>query len=212
MNISSINNIKYNNNISSAKKQNPNFRAAAPAKNFGDKIGEFCAKYYAKPLYNKMWLQRFSEQVAKVPGSYTEHMSALGSAITSSVYMKRTLDNKDLDNDKKKTLAVNQGLCFVIPTILSYWVNGKLLGFNKKQEYKYAGIQEAKKANGLIPPEKLKEFEAKLGDRLKGFKTLSSLLTFTLIYRYASPVIITPLANKVGAKLNSNKKEAKKTA
>ena len=170
---------------------------------FGEWISEKYAKYYAEPLMNKDWLHKLSKKLTKFPGSMTEHMATLGSAITSSVYMARTLQNKDLDDDKKKTLAINQGLCFVVPTICAYTVNHLISDFNKKLEYRYSAHQEAKKAKSKMTEAELKEFNKLVGERLKGFKVLASLATFTLIYRYVTPVIITPIANWIGQQLNS---------
>ena len=198
-----------NNNNSGAvnyNSSNPSFKGAKESK-FGEWIGKMYAKYYAKPLYNQMWLHKFSKKLAQVPGSVTSHMVVLGSAITSGVYMKRTLDNKDLDPQKKQTLAINQGLCFAIPTVLSYWADAALNNWIKQREYGYSGSYEHKKALGKLSAEQIKEFEEKMGDRLKGVRTLGGLVTFTLIYRYASPVIITPIANWIGDKLNGNDKK-----
>ena len=39
-----------------------------------------------------------------------------GSALTSGVYMQQTLTNKKMDKDRKKTLAVNQFLTFLLST------------------------------------------------------------------------------------------------
>lgn len=168
---------------------------------FWDKVGKFFGEKYAEPMYNKSWVHKTSQKLSKFPGQMTQHMSVLGSLITSSVYMEQTLTKKDLDNKRRKTLAINQGLGFVVPTFLGYWVDNKLGQKNKKLEYRYAGLQEQKKALGQISAEKAAELEAKLGSRLKGFKTLATLLTFTLIYRFVTPVAITPLANWMGRKL-----------
>ena len=202
-NYSQYNNIaKNNNSTANYNSSNPNFKGAKESK-LGELIGKTYAKYYAKPLYNQMWLHKFSKNIQKyVPGSATSHMVVLGSAITSGVYMKRTLDNKELDPQKKQTLAINQGLCFAIPTVLSYWADAALNNWVKQREYYYSGNYEHNKALGKLSPEQIKDFEAKMGDRLKGVKTLGGLVTFTLIYRYASPVIITPIANWIGDKLN----------
>lgn len=205
MNIQRLNSIKgysdYNNTNKtkslSAANINPSFKGAKETK-FGRFIGDMYAKYYAKPLYNRKELHDLSEAMMKIPGPLSNHMMALGSAITSGVYMKRTWDNKALDNDKKKTLAVNQGLCFAIPTVLSYYTDSKLNGWVKKQEYAYSGIFEKRKATGELTGEALKEVQAKMGDRLKNVKTLGGIATFTFIFRYASPVLITPLANWAG--------------
>ena len=140
----------------------------------------------------------------------TQHMSTLGALLTSSVYVMRTLRNKDLDEDKRNTLAINQGICFVVPTICAYTVDRGLSGLIKKAEYKYSGIQEKKRALGQLTEKELKEFTAKQGDRLKGVRTFASLLTFTLIYRYLAPVLVTPAANRIGEKVNKKRDEKKK--
>ena len=216
MRIQNINSYNQYNNNSNVTKNGVNYNAQSPSfkggkeSKFGEWIGKTYAKYYAKPLYNQMWLHKLSKNIQKyVPGSATSHMVVLGSAITSGVYMKRTLDNKDLDPQKKQTLAINQGLCFAIPTVLSYWADAALNNWVKQREYYYSGNYEHNKAMGKLSPEQIKEFESKMGDRLKGVKTLGNLVTFTLIYRYASPVIITPLANWIGNKLNGNETDKK---
>ena len=45
-----------------------------------------------------------------------------------------------------------------------------------------------------------------LGNKLKGISVLASLSVFTLIYRFATPVLITPVANWISNKINENKK------
>ena len=186
-------------------------KASQPSfKGLGDFIGKLFGEKYARPMMDAKWTRSLSEWMAKQKGSMTEHMATLGAMVTSSVYMGRTLTNKDLESDKKKTLAINQFLCFLIPTICAYWVNHKLAGFNKNIERKYSGIQSQKLALGEISAEKAAEIIKKKSDRLKGFKTLATLGTFTLIYRYLTPVAITPAANAIGRWAN-NKSQAKKT-
>ncbi len=191
-----VNRNKYNDN----SQKTGNIDNVAFKAKFWDKVGKFFGEKYAEPMYNKEWVHKTSEKLSKFPGQMTQHMSVLGSLLTSSVYMEQTLTKKDLDKKRRKTLAINQGLGFIVPTALGYWVDTKLREKNKKLEYRYAGIQEQKKALGQISAEKAAELEAKLGRRLKGFKTLATLLTFSLIYRFFTPVAITPLANWLGRK------------
>ena len=80
-------------------EENPTFSG------LGDYVGKMFGKYYAKPLMEKDWLRNMSETLSKSPGNVTEHMATLGSMITSSVYMTRTLTNKELDPQKRKTLS-----------------------------------------------------------------------------------------------------------
>ena len=162
---------------------------------------------------NSEKIQNVSETLAKIPGEMTEHMATLGSVLTSATYMYKTLNNKDLDSDKRKTLAVNQGLCCVIPTIGAYTVSKLLSKFKKNAEYKYCGLKEQQIALGQISKEEAKVLKETFGDKLKGFNALTSLITFTLIYRYLTPVLITPVANWIGRKLNGeDEKEQQKIA
>ncbi len=176
---------------------------------FGKWIGKMYGKYYAAKMYNQDWIQNASEKMAKssIPGSMTEHMATLGSVLTSSVYMWQTLHNKDLDADKRKTLAINQGLCCIIPAIAAYTVAAKIRGLNKKMEHLYRGLKEEQITKiRKVDSEKAKLIKESLGTKLKNFGSLMGLVTFTLIYRYITPVLVTPLANKMGDKLNARKK------
>ena len=176
-------------------------------------ISEFYGKHYGRKVMNSEKIQNVSEKMSNIPGEMTEHMATLGSILTSATYMYKTLNNKDLDSDKRKTLAVNQGLCCVIPTIGAYTVSKLLSKFKKNAEYKYCGLKEQQIALGQISKEEAKELKKTFGDKLKGFNALTSLITFTLIYRYITPVAITPVANWIGRKLNGeDKKDEQKVA
>lgn len=178
------------------------FRGKAPKKSswFIRKFGEL----YGKPLIESENVSKISEKLSKWPGSITQHMATLGSFITSSVYVQQTLNKKDLDKERRNTLAINQVLCFIIPTIAAYTVDKFLQGFVKSKEYRYAGLktQQANIAN--YEGKKVgEEIYKGLGKKLKGIRILASLAVFTMIYRYATPVIITPIANWIGNKVNA---------
>ena len=175
---------------------------------FVRKFGE----WYGKPLLQNEKVAKVSEKLSKVKGGMTELMATFGSLITSSVYVQRTLTNKDLDPERRRTLAINQVLCFFIPTIAAYSVNNSLKEVTKKVEYRYAGWKEREMEIAKLEKKILdnKTIEKDLGTKLKGVRILSSLATFTLIYRYATPVVITPIANWLGGKLNAKKREQAK--
>lgn len=220
MRIQAFNNYNYNSN---QNYLNNKFKATTEPKEeqginqptfngkLGDSVAKAFSKCYAEPLMNNKGLQSFAERLSKMPGSITEHMATLGALITSSVYMTRTLNNKNLESDKRRTLAINQAFCFVVPTICAYAVNHAIAGNTKALEYRYSGKMRQQIALGKISADKLPDLLQNFGKKLKGFKTLASLATFTLIYRYVTPVIITPIANKVGAKFNE-KRVAKREA
>lgn len=190
MNIQSIQNNQYN--ISNRGK-------------FGDKVANFTAEVYGKHIANSEPLRNFCEKMSKKNiGDVTTHMQVLGSAITSATYMQTTMKNKNFDKDNARTLAVNQFLCFVIPTIGAYVVDRAITDLKKQMEYNYAAKLE-KAASNAIGKEKDKILAMK-GNNIKGVRILLGILTTTLLYRYITPVAVTPLANKIGNKMNAKKK------
>lgn len=207
-----VNNKKYSNQYTQntgINAQNKISFQGGKGSGIGDWIAEFFGKHYAKPMADKKWIQTASEKMTSFPGQMTEHMATLGSILTSSVYMYKTLNNKDLDADKRKTLAINQGLCCLIPTIGAYTVSNKLANFKKNVEYRYCGLKEQQVALGQISEQEAKVLKESLGKKLKGLNALTGLITFTLIYRYVTPVVVTPFANWIGNKINAKNNDLK---
>lgn len=177
-----------------------------------DKVNWFIkqfGKYYGKPIIESKKVSKFAEKLDKIPGELTQHMMTLGSLITSSTYMARTLNNKELDSDKKKTLAINQGLCFVIPTIAAYSVDIALNKSMKKFEYWYSNRIQHAIDKAKIEGKDISDLMKKK-DNIKGVRVLKSICVFALIYRYLTPVLITPIANWIGDSLTA-KRHAQKT-
>ena len=179
-------------------------------KPFAKKFGEL----YGKPLIENERVHKVSAWLSRLPGNVTQHMTAFGSLITSGVYVQQTLTKKDLDPERRRTLAVNQGLCFIVPTLAAYTVDKLINSWVKNKGYRYSGLNERKIDIDRIEGKEAKKVaeEAKvLAKKIKGIRTLSSITIFAFIYRYATPVLITPLANKIGDRWNA-KIAAKKQA
>lgn len=172
------------------------------------------AEWYGKPLLESPTAAKVTSYLTKLPGRTTQHMSVLGSALTSGMYVHQTLNKKELDPDKRRTLAVNQTLGFFVPTVAAYSVNSLINNSVKKKEYKFTGRQQRNidiaKMEGRI--EDAEKMAKELGNKKKGVRIFADLMTFTLIYRYAVPVIITPIANKIGDWWNAKKAEERKLA
>lgn len=121
------------------------------------------------------------------------HITAVTSVILSGFYMKKTLENKNLDEKKRRVLAINQGLVTAFSTATAYtldiWLDKRYSEFTKKFE-------------------KLNKDEAKLQHYSKGLRMLKTAVIFGTIYRFIAPVFVTPFANKIGNKLEE--KEALK--
>ncbi|MCM1004653.1 MAG: hypothetical protein NC408_09995 [Candidatus Gastranaerophilales bacterium] len=219
MNIQSVNliNNRYNNKTVNNRANNPfntvpeqsadtvSFKGKKPP----SKTAIFFAEHYGKQFANSDKMQAFCEKLSKLNcGDVTQHLATLGSIITSSVYMQKTLTNDSLDADRRKTLAWNQGLVLGFSTLGAYSLNNVMGGINKELEYKYVALQEHKMAKmGKVDPKKLAEMKEVFSNRLGGFRTLMPILTFTMVYRYISPVAITPVANWVSDKFSAAKKE-----
>ena len=200
-----------NSNVSFKGKKPADAKPGESAiKKFLDRfIAKPLAKAYAKPLYESERTYKIAEKLMKLPGKLTTHMSTLGALITSSVYIFRTLKKKDLDTDRRRTLALNQAFCFVVPTVGAYAIDSLLNDWIKKEEYRYSDLQTQKIALAKLQKKDAKyieELQNNMGRNLKTFRPLCSLAVFTLIYRYIAPVLITPLANNIGEYFNTRRK------
>lgn len=151
------------------KNYNPSFNGGSvpkqsaflnPFRKSFDSLTDGIAKYYYGPLMSSKvtnWLFHRNDI-----GRIVDHMQALGSYVISGMYMTQTLKNKDMDEDRKITLAINQGLTLVASTAIAYLVSERLVGpWNKHVSMKYA-------ANKLeTTTEKLAENLKKHQDEIK---------------------------------------------
>ena len=197
-----------------------------------NKFTDFIAEHFTKPVFDNKYVDKFADKV-KGSDNLFKHFMAIGSLITSGMYMKKTLSNKDLDSDRKRTLAVNQGLTFVVSTAGAYYLDNKLNNWWDKVTVKYAGAKfnDDTFAKTFINTNKInkkagknllraKDYIAQNLDKylteendiknfisqINGMGVLKSMLIFALVYRYIVPVAVTPFANKIGDKLIARKK------
>ena len=119
-----------------------------------DKLTDGIAKYYTGPLYSSKitnWLANRNDV-----GRIVDHMQAIGSYVISGMYMLQTIRNKDMDEDRRRTLAINQGLTLVASTAIAYLVSERLVGpWNKHVSMKYAANKR-----GISVEQLEKELEA----------------------------------------------------
>lgn len=181
-----------------------------------NKVTKWIGEHYVLEMLNSTKLQSFVEEfTSKFKMSMTEAMTILGSFFMSSSYVFGTLTNKKFeDKDRRNTLAINQTLGFVVPTFLGAWISGKIRPMVKKVTYQFVG-QQTQRIKLAVQNGKLsKEAEAKalegVAKAAKGIPVLASLTVFTFIYRYFTPVAVTPVANFFGNKLSDikNKKNS----
>lgn len=196
-------NIKYYNNVSfGIVPAQPESKFFVPLKKFIDRIigkpydkfVDSIAKLFGKLLDTDVALNLIKKTSKKDNSSSNvlSNLSTLGSVILSGLYVKKTLDNDKLDPNKKKTLAINQASVWGISTILGYTFNGIV---NKKVD-KFAS--EFEKRN---------QGNEHLGKYIEGIKIAKTVMIFDIVYRYFAPVVVTPIANHIGNKLQEKKED-----
>ena len=101
---------------------------------FTDKVAEHVTSRFVnwKPLN---WLA----DKLKNTDNLFQHCMTVGSVVTSGLYMQRTLANKDLDKDRRNTLAVNQGLTLVASTAGAYALDKYIKGWWDNVTARFAG-------------------------------------------------------------------------
>lgn len=223
-----------------------------PFKKAYNSMTDWIAKNVVSHVVNNKGIQKFADKF-KNNDMLFNHMLATGSLITSGLYVKKTLDNKDMDKDRKNTLAINQVLTFIVSTIGAYSLDKSLNKWWNKVTNKYVGVQigdmnivkefeaEVKKAsdaNKLIKEsnKKLAKADRKplghiprigefldgyikknnvafskdeiksLSKKINGMGLLKKMVVFGMVYRFLVPVLVTPIANKLGDKMIQKRK------
>ena len=142
-------------------------------------------KPFLQPLMNSGFMSKFADKTADMK-NLPSHMSTAGSFVTTYFYANRTLKTLNKDEEQKKrakVLATNQVMVTALSTVGAYGLNDALGSMSKNLGYKF---REANQGH------------AKLSTRMKGFDVAKQLLIFTMMYRYVAPVLVTPLASKIG--------------
>ncbi len=203
MNISKISQHNYNCINNKAKSNNIAFCAKADSKIFKPvkKVVENVAVPYnrgvdclAKGVSRFLQNESVFKTIewSKKNKLLMNHLMTFGSTILSGFYVIRTLGNKNLDEKKKKTLAINQSLVFGLSTLTCYTVESKI--FSKVNTF--ANHFEA------VNHKYMQDAAAELVKLKKGIKPASKIVVFDIIFRFMAPVFLTPVANHFGNKLN----------
>ena len=88
-----------------------------------DKFTTNIAENFTSHIVNWEPLAKLADKL-KNSNNLFQYCLTLGSVITSGLYMQRTLANKNMDKDRRQTLAVNQGLTLVVSTAGAYLLDG----------------------------------------------------------------------------------------
>lgn len=204
LNTNNFNSQYYNNNIKNNKNNQtkyagisynsqPTFKGIevpthskvlAPFHRAIDSLTSWIARNYTEKLYTSKIAAYLAKKTDKL-GSVVDHMQVMGSIIISGMYMTQTLRNKQLDDDRKKTLAINQGLTFVLSTLGSYIIDEKLENRWEKITTKYAakelGDEKLAEKIAKYNQELAAQFEAK---QLNGINTKKTKFKPASVLKY----------------------------
>lgn len=111
-----------------------------------DRLTDFIADNYYGKFCQSKFAKRFTEKTKDVK-NMTTHMSALGSTLISSMYAIRTLNNENLDPNKRKTLAINDVLTWGLSTAGAYFLDAKLANWWEKITTRFVANYVATKPN-----------------------------------------------------------------
>lgn len=121
-----------------AKEMMKDSNLFAPFLKAYDKFTDGIAKHITSRFVNSKPIIGLASKF-KDSNNLFQHCLTVGSVITSGLYMEKTLTNDKLDKDRKKTLAVNQGLTFIVSTIGAYSLDKYVKGWWNKLTEKFAG-------------------------------------------------------------------------
>lgn len=197
-----------------------------------DKFADGIAKHFTSKMIDSKPIWYLAEKFKNSKNLF-QHTLTIGSVITSGLYMQRTYTNKDLDEDRRNTLVVNQGLTLAVSTAGAYLLDKYLKGWWENVTARFAGHllkdenfannfkqnQEALKAQekGLkdfireneiyknIKKTDFKSAEA-IMKKVNGMGVLRTMIVFGFVYRYFVPVAVTKPANKLCEMYLANKK------
>lgn len=158
-----------------------------------DKLTDIISVPIIKVLRTKT-LENLVERT-KNSKNLVQHITALTAAVLSGFYIKETLSNEKLDKNRRNTLAINQAATTVASTILSYTACKALDKSIQKFSHKFLMLNSKN-----CDEETLTRYQ-------KGIKSASSIMIFMTIYRFIAPVIVTPIANNIGNKLQEQQEK-----
>lgn|SRR5574344_219585 len=185
--------LKNSYNLSFGDKGGSNF--FGPLKKLADNATTLIAKGLAPVIDTKPCKWLFDK--TKNCQALTSHLSAFTSLVLSGFYIGKTLTNDNLDNKKRRTLAINQGGTCVLSTISAY-------SLDKVLDRKINIFKNKFKAVNVNKP-----LPDSLGNYERGIRAAASIMIFGVMYRFVAPVLITPIANAIGNTLNEKEAQIK---
>lgn len=163
-------------------------KVLAPFHRAMDSITSWISRNYTDKLYTSKLADYLAKKTDKL-GSVVDHMQVMGSIIISGMYMTETLRNKQLDEDRRRTLAINQGLTFAVSTIGSYVIDDMLDSKWEKLTTKYASKE--------LGDDKLAEKIAKYNQELEANFNAQQLNGITKKSKFKPATVLSYIEDKI---------------
>ncbi len=161
-------------------------------------------------------------KVLDIKHKWFQHAIACEAIYLTSFYMYNTKKSKNIPENQKRPMMVNQALVSTLCTTLGYVVDSKISkAFNGMKEIflvtnaipiadkmkgQVSKAVKAAKSKGAIEAAKKMPLK-QVNGIVSGISKLKSVLVFGFIYRYFSPVFITPIANRVSEYMDKKSKK-----
>lgn len=193
-------------------------------------LGKFADTKFVKSsvdFFNGESKNKIARSIGKalnIKEKWFQHAIAAESIYLTSAYMYNTHKSKAIPDDQKRPMMVNQVLVTTLCTALGYTVDNKISKVFNKAKSIFTATNVIKIAEGMkdqvstaVKNAKSKgAIDAAIKLPLKhangianGISKLKSVLVFGFIYRYFSPVFITPIANRVSEMIDKKKGASK---
>ncbi|MDR1327888.1 MAG: hypothetical protein LBJ74_05730, partial [Heliobacteriaceae bacterium] len=112
----------------------------AKFRNIDNKMTGWLTENYAKKLADNSVVNWVADKF-KNDKYFYNHVTTVGSIITSGLYAHRTLKNDQLDKDRRNTLAINQLLTLGVSTAGAYTLDASMDKWWNRVTAGYAGVQ-----------------------------------------------------------------------
>lgn len=150
MNITANITPKYNNNYKQTRSCNcpPKPQQSFQGLNVSKGYDAFCegvGMHLCRPAFNNVVIDKLGYSIRNAENA-VKHFLAVGSVITSGMYMHQTYTNKKMDKDRRETLTANQFFTLLLSTAGAYTLDSSLKSWWSKQHEKYIKLSEAGKA------------------------------------------------------------------
>ena len=110
-----------------------------------DKFCQGVGKHFCRHVFDNKLIDKIAYSIRNSENA-VKHFLAVGSVITSGMYMRQTLTNDKMDKDRRVTLATNQLFTLLLSTLGAYTLDSKLKNWWSKKHEQFIKLSDSGKA------------------------------------------------------------------